>query len=270
MRKLGYIFLVLGLLFILGIANILRHGFRHAERAECNISTLPASVLPGAGPLRIAVIGDAHLMNVPMSWALHYLRKEKPDIIFFVGDLVTGDTRFSRSRTYIHFFETLKTIAPVYAILGNHDYEKLASLERVYAEAGVPLLRNRAIEWTSPAGKTIRIIGLGDWNEGNEKPALCMKLKGKEKLPVILLSHDANSRWLLRRYDWNLMLSGHTHGGQLGNPFTGQYIYPRDSMVAGLYDFEKEHHIFITRGLGALFKLRFFCPPEVNILNIPE
>ena len=136
--------------------------------------------------------------------------------------------------------------------------------------AGVPILRNRAIDWTTPTGSTLRIIGLGDWNEGDEAPATCMQSAGQSPHPVLLLSHDPESRWLLRSFDWDLMLSGHTHGGQAANPFTGDFISFRSSTPAGLYDFEGNRRVFVTRGVGSTWGMRFFCNPELNILEVND
>ena len=88
-------------------------------------------------------------------------------------------------------------------------------------------------------------------------------------LPVLLISHDPESRWHLREYDWDLMLSGHNHGGQIGIPFTEKYISLRSSMPAGAYEFEDGKHVFVSRGVGSIWNMRFFCPPEINILTFP-
>ena len=94
-----------------------------------------------------------------------------------------------------------------------------------------------------------------------------MKAQNGESAPVLLLSHDPESRWLLQHYDWDIMLSGHTHGGQIGNPFTGESISFRSSMPAGLFSFGNNRRIFVTRGVGAIYNIRFFSPPEVNIIE---
>lgn len=91
-----------------------------------------------------------------------------------------------------------------------------------------------------------------------------------DDVPVLLLSHDPESRELLADYHWHLMLSGHTHGGQLGVPFTEprRFISLRSDMPAGLYSFDRGRRIFVTRGVGSTMGMRFFCPPEVNIIDI--
>lgn len=261
-------YLLLVFLLVLGVKIVQWAGEREAQRLECVQASLPAETLPGCGKLRIALLTDVHNDPLLFHRAIAMVRKAEPDLIIFGGDLVMAHERFMRTRWAVEGFRKLKDIAPCYAILGNHDYEKLEQVERVLDTAGIPLLRNEAIDWQTPSGKSITIIGLGDWNEGDEAPAACMKADGQEDKPVLLLSHDPESRWLLRRYDWNLMLSGHTHAGQLGNPFTGEYISLRSSMPAGLFDFEGDRYVYVSRGIGSILHMRFFCRPEVSILDI--
>lgn len=267
-NKYRYVALVLAALLCKCSAE--RIGRWEADKLECNIQSLPAEALPGAGPLRIALLTDLHNSPSQFEAVIETLQQQKPDLIIFGGDLVTAEHRFRRTRWAVNGFRRLRAIAPTFAILGNHDYEKQDEVERVLSTAGIPLLRNRAIDWTTPSGKTLRLIGLGDWNEGDEAPQRCMKTAGEEPLPVLLLSHDPESRWLLREYDWDVMLSGHTHGGQIGIPFTRTFLSFRSSMPAGLYDFEGGRKVFVSRGVGSIWNMRFFCPPEINILSIGE
>lgn len=239
-----------------------------AAQLECNHVQLPAAALPGAGPLRIALLADLHNNRELFPQCIDHVAEAKPDLIIIGGDFIMVNERFMRTRWAVEGLRKLRSIAPTYAILGNQDYEKLEQVERVYASAGIPLLRNKSIDWTTPSGSTLRIIGLGDWNEGDEAPATCMQSAGQAPHPVLLLSHDPESRWLLRSFDWDLMLSGHTHGGQAANPFTGAFISFRSSTPAGLYDFEGNRHVFVTRGVGSTWGMRFFCNPELNIIEV--
>ncbi len=264
--KLGL--LILLILGALSLYSAKRFGEYGASQMRTEYVVLESAELAAAAPLRIALIADIHSNASMFANAAYEIKKHKPDIIVVAGDIIDAQGRFRRSRWFIQQFENLLKIAPTYVILGNHDMEKMDELARVIEKSKVTLLRNEAITWTSPSGKDIRIIGLGDWNEYDEDPAACMKAVGEEELPVILLSHDPESRWLLRNYDWDLMLSGHTHGGQLANPLTGEYISLRSSMPAGLFDFEGNRQVYVTRGIGAIFGMRFFCPAEVTIIDI--
>lgn len=243
-------------------------GLWGASQLECNTTELPAETLPGAGPLRIAFISDIHNSKDMLAKAVDMIEAAEPDLIVYGGDFIALEERTMRTRKYIDELRRLKAIAPTYAILGNMDYERLEPVARILETAGVSILRNRAVDWTAPNGSTIRIIGLGDWNEGDENPDACMKPDGQEEHPVLLISHDPESRQLLDAYDWDLMLSGHVHGGQIGIPFTRHFISFRSDMVSGPYPYGERRHVFVTRGVGSTWGIRFFCPPEVSIIDI--
>lgn len=267
LRQYKYWYLI-ALVLLLCYHAVKTIGAHEAGKLECNHISVPAEVLPGAEGLRIALISDIHNNPGQLEKIVAFLQQQRPDIIVFVGDIVTAYERFMRTRWAINGFRGLVAIAPTYAVFGNHDYEKQEQVERVYNTAGIRLLRNEAVDFPTPSGTTLRLVGLGDWNEGDEVPEQCLSPKGKENKPVLLLSHDPESRWLLRNYDWDLMLSGHNHGGQIGIPFTDNYLSFRSSMPAGLFNFEDGRHVFVTRGVGSILNMRFFCPPEINIISI--
>lgn len=261
------------LLLLIALAQLVLLGAAHfgnwgAEQLECNTVHYPAEALPAAGPLRIAFMADIHNNRLLFAEAVANVTAAKPDLIIFGGDLITSYERFMRTRWAVEGFRRLAETAPVFAVLGNQDYEKQEQVERVLKTAGVTLLRNEGTDWRTPSGAVLRIIGLGDFNEGDEAPQRCMSPVGGEEKPVLLLSHDPESRWLLRGYDWDLMLSGHTHGGQLGIPLLHRYLSFRSSMPAGSFPFEGNRRVFVTRGVGAIFNMRYFCPPEVSIIDI--
>ena len=87
--------------------------------------------------------------------------------------------------------------------------------------------------------------------------------------PVVLLSHNPDSKDVLGAYPWDLMLSGHTHGGQVILPITGPGFAPvRDKRyVAGLKPWGSRQ-IHVTRGVGNVGGVRFRCRPEVSLLLI--
>lgn len=263
-NKRRYIILVLCVLFLMWCVK--KFGEWGAGQLECTHTEIDAAALREIGTLKIALISDVHSNRELFENAVAMIQAEKPDLILFAGDLVYAERRFMRTRWAVDGFRKLQNTAPTFAILGNHDYEKQEQVERVLQTAGITLLRNKAVEWTTPGGKKLLLVGLGDHNEGDEAPGTCLPPKGATETPVLLLSHDPESRHLLQDYEWDLMLSGHTHGGQLGNPFTGNYISFRSSMPGGLFKEDDGRHVFVTRGIGSIMDMRFFCRPEVSIL----
>lgn len=255
---------------VLAAAAAAAYGMWDAEQLETNEVTLPEEALPGCGGLRVLHFSDLHNNGPLMNEVVRRAPGLRPDVIVFTGDLVTDFERLMRTRTIIGQLKQLVSVAPVYACLGNHDMGKLDEVERIFETAGVVLLRNAAVEWKSPSGYVVRIAGVGDWTEGDEDPARCLALRGKEEqpqMPTLLLSHNPESRHALKPYAWHLMLSGHTHGGQIGNPLTGRCLSLRSEMAAGLYDFDGRR-VFVTKGVGNIGGMRFFCAPEINLLTV--
>ncbi len=272
LRHLGRQLHRYALLLLMGLAAlwaITAWGERTANRLAITRHHLPQSVLPGAGPLRIALISDIHDNRQLLRRCVEQVEKERPDLIVLGGDLVMVSKRFKRTRGMVELLRRLQAVAPTYAVLGNHDYEMQAQVERVLATAGVRLLRNEALDRQTPSGHPLRLVGLGDWNEGDECPAACLPPRGQEGAPILLLSHDPESRHLLQDYGWQLMLSGHTHGGQLGNPFTGRAICLRSDMPAGHYAENGRHHV-VSRGVGSIMGMRFFSKPELVFISVGE
>ena len=87
---------------------------------------------------------------------------------------------------------------------------------------------------------------------------------------ILLLSHNPDSKDVLQNHPWDLMLCGHTHGGQVVFPFAGPCYAPVADLrfVAGLHDWNGRQ-IYTPRGVGNLGSVRFRCRPEVTVLQIP-
>ncbi len=268
LRRRLHRYLLLGLAALLGVVLLSQLGGYYASRLEFRRVELPASALPGAGELRIAFLSDVHLNKELMEQCVEWVEEQRPDLIIFGGDLVRADGRFMRTRWAVQLFERLVAVAPTFAVLGNHDYEKFDEVTRVYETAGVRLLRNERFTWQTPQGGRLDIVGLGDWNEGDEAPARCLAPQGTEgAAPVLLISHDPESRHLLGDYHWQLMLSGHTHAGQLGNPFTGEAISLRSDMAGGLFEWEGRR-ILVSPGVGSILGMRFFNHPGMELIEM--
>ncbi len=267
-RRRRQFWTVIALLF-LSYQVVKQAGRLGATKLEVTTTSIKHDAFRSHAPLRIAFFADVHDSRHLLRDVVKEVAVAKPDLIVFGGDLVMVGQRMKRTYQLIDMLRELAAIAPTYAILGNQDMERLPEVLRVLDEANIRVLRNERLEWSTPTGGALTIIGLGDWNEGDMKPELCMKKQGDEAKPVLLLSHDPESRNLLKEYDWDIMLSGHTHGGQLANPFTGEYISFRSDMPAGLYSVgSTAQQVYVTRGVGSTFGMRFFCPPEVSIIDI--
>jgi predicted MPP superfamily phosphohydrolase len=114
------------------------------------------------------------------------------------------------------------------------------------------------------------LVGIGDLQSAEVDPhAAFTGVPANSGAATVVLAHNPDTKDILGAYQWDLMLSGHTHGGQvvlpgLGAPFTSV----RDRRyIAGLKPW-RGRWIHVSRGVGSLLGIRFNCPPEVNILRI--
>jgi predicted MPP superfamily phosphohydrolase len=216
------------------------------------------------------------------------LLAEKPDVIFFTGDLVNDMA--TEMRDYQDIFSRVKAPLGVFSSLGNHDYgdyhfgkegspEKAKNLQDViktHERMGWDLLMNEHRR-LKVDGQEIGILGIENWGMGRfpKYGRMDLATKDTDDLPVkLLLSHDP-SHWraeVLQKYPQiDAMFSGHTHGMQFGvrtkdfqwSPV--QYIY---NEWAGLYT-EKKQHLYVNVGYGFLgYPGRVGILPEITIFEL--
>ncbi len=214
---------------------------------------------------------------------------QKPDVIFFTGDLV--NRRTDEMYGYQDIFAKVKAPLGVFSTLGNHDYgdyyhdwpseaakkKNLDDLKATHKNMGWDLLlnENRRLKVN---GEEIGILGCENWGELTRFPKygkMEPTVKGTEDLPVkLLLSHDP-SHWraqVLEKYPQiDVMFSGHTHGMQFGvrtdsfqwSPV--KYVYKE---WAGLYR-EGQQQLYVNVGYGFLgFPGRVGILPEITIFEL--
>jgi uncharacterized protein len=259
------------------------------KRLQLSFENLPHSFKG----LKIVHISDIHSGSFTDKKAvLHGVEKilaEKPDVIFFTGDLVND--RAIEMEEYMDVFSKLKAPMGVYSTLGNHDYgdyvswphngvtkeQNLENLKKVHADLGWRLLMNEHVA-LEKGGEHIALLGIENWGAKARFPKhgrMDLAHPGTEKYPFkILLSHDP-SHWdaqVKTEYpDIDLMLSGHTHGMQFGIEIPGfkwspvQYMYKQ---WAGVYTDGKQQ-LNVNRGFGFIgYPGRVGVLPEISVIEL--
>jgi hypothetical protein len=186
----------------------------------------------------------------------------KPDIILLGGDYVDRD----RERIVSFFREAVAFCAPlgVYGVLGNHDRWTDGDLsEECMDDAGIVLLDNRAV-WVTRGGSRIRIGGVGDLTTSTQD--LIPMLEGTDKNDLmILVTHHPNYIMELPSDKLDLMLFGHTHGGQVS--FRGKWVprWPGEVKFKYLTGIVKEGRttMIISNGIGTV-------GPPIRIMAAPQ
>ena len=243
--------------------------------------------------IRIAQLSDIHsgsfFNKKAVLGGVEMVLDEKPDVLFFTGDLVNNES--TEVKDYIDIFGKLDAPLGIFSILGNHDYgdykswessaaknRNLEDLKAAHRQMGWDLLLNEN-RYLQVNGEKIAIIGVENWGaRGFTKYGdLKQAYQGVKNAPVkILLSHDP-SHWdaqIRPQYpDIDLTLAGHTHGFQFGVEIgdfkwsPSQYFYKQ---WAGLYS-EGDQHIYVNRGFGFIgYPGRVGIAPEITVLELKK
>lgn len=262
------------------------HDYR-IRRVRVSLPNLPKAF----DGVRIAQVSDIHsgsfFNKTAVKGGVEMLMAEKPDLIFFTGDLVNNEAE--EVRDYINIFGKLRAPLGVYSVTGNHDYgdyrqwssaeakrRNFADLVKAHREMGFDILLNEH-RYIEQSGDRMAIIGIENWGAGrfSKYGKLDQAYQGiNDAATRLLLSHDP-SHWdaqVRPSYpDIDISFAGHTHGFQFGVEIgnikwsPSQYVYKQ---WAGLYQ-EGSQYLYVNRGFGYLgYPGRIGMPPEITIMEL--
>ena len=229
-------------------------------------ATVPVAGLPPAlAGLRVGLLTDVHrslfVSHEDVARAVSMLMGEKPELVVLGGDYVTwGDRDYVRPAA-----EALKPLAApygVFGILGNHDddHDMPAALGR----NGVQILKDARTRLTI-RNETVDLVGIRFWTRRHADIAA---LTRNAASMTILLAHDPRRLTEAVALGVPLVLSGHTHGGQVVLPLLGPVAARKFPVVAGIGRLERTT-MFVSRGVGTVYvPVRINCPPEVAVLTL--
>lgn len=223
------------------------------------------------GSARVAVFSDTHIglfgNAMPVSRIARRVNALDADIVMIAGDF----TYWLAPEKFGEAFEALGEInAPVYAVMGNHDVglpgpDVGAPLTQALAALGVTVLSDSV---ATIGGGALEIAGLSDLWADNQKVSL---LENRGVIPRLALTHNpATIRALLPRQSVDLMIAGHTHGGQINLPVITCAMLPSMCRLTlgGLKETERGP-VFVTTGTGMVgLPMRFNAPPRIDALNL--
>ena len=232
---------------------------------EVSLSGLPAAF----SGLRVLLVTDPHagpfLSVQGLARAFDRLMELEPDVVLIGGDLITART--VEVDDFAPAYTRLRAPLGVFAVLGNHDHYS-GEPQRVLAgaeAAGIRVLHNRSHE-LERAGSRLSLAGVDDLLMG--RPDLDAALAGTRP-PVVLLSHNPDLFFEAAARGVALMLSGHTHAGQVRIP--GMPVIVRQSrfrLDEGRFR-HRGSELIVSRGLGAVgLPLRLACPPEAVLVTL--
>ena len=244
-----------------------------------HIAGLPAAF---AG-FRIAQLSDIHLEwfteDFFLRRAVEHINKLKPDMVLLTGDFITNNPSGPDTRGYAalpHCAAILgKLESPLrYASMGNHDTAvDSPAVQAALTAQGITPLVNRFVR-VERGVQRIWVSGLDDIAYGD--PDLYLAVPEKPEAPVIMMCHEPDYIDTIVKHPRgsliDLVLSGHSHGGQVQVPFFGPLALPPlgNKYFEGHYRVNQTQ-LYVNRGLGTVgYPVRFNCPPEITLFTLQQ
>jgi len=268
-------------------AEIERHWIEVTER-DFFLRGLPVAF----NGMRIAQLSDIHLDDFTEPFFLRHVigrvNRINPDVVVLTGDFVTAamswrrgvgpsSTKSARASAWqcANILSGLDCRA-LYAVLGNHDIGVGANEVTAALEAsGIAVLKNACLPIERGTSR-IWLAGLDDPLEGRANPELAIpeSIRNVTNEPILLLCHapDFADRLLSHPAGQavDLMLSGHTHGGQVRFPFMRPLVLPPmgRKYIEGSFQLGSLQ-LYVNRGIGTIgLPFRFDCPPEITVITL--
>lgn len=191
------------------------------------------------------------------------------DLTLCTGDTVNGNDTTAQIDTVWSILAKLDAPRGVYSVLGNHDHWANTERSQYWLERTGQDLRHKTVA-IEKDGQRLWLAGAGDlWEDHRSLDGLLRDVPPTECRIVLAHNPDSADSGFASRVD--LMISGHTHGGQVVIPFWGPPVLPvaNKNYSSGLKLSKRGTKVFISRGLGwAILPVRFNCTPEIAILEL--
>jgi len=239
---------------------------------------------PDLHGMRIVQLSDIHMDNFTEPFFLRHvierINQLKPDAVFLTGDFVTSgeNLRSVSHKAAWQCAAILKGLEcrSVYAALGNHDViAGAAEVESALRGSGIGVVRNSYLPIERGSGR-LWLAGLDDPLTGQPdlNAAIPEKIRSLRNEPVVLLCHAPDYATSVQSHPAgqavSLILSGHTHGGQIRLPFLGALVLPPmgQKYVEGWYQLGGMR-LYVNRGIGTIgLPFRLDCPPEITVFTL--
>ncbi len=258
-------------IFAIGVTCLT--GFLCSQRLSIDEFTVTAEL---ESELKICHISDLHVpyQGVDVDKIITACEKLSPDLFLLTGDIFDGKAQAADLAEVADFLFELRKLAPVYAVLGNHEIGSplLTEYKKLCAENGVDLLINESAP-TTVNGVKILITGLNDGNVFSQKnlPSYTSDLEKSNPEITLLLAHRPE---LIESYsagNFTAIFTGHAHGGQARIFNKGLYAPDQGTFpkyTSGEYDY-KNTKMFVSRGLGDGYNsFRIFNSYNLNLIKI--
>lgn len=222
--------------------------------------------------------GSSKLPTAYLDEAVDLANAQKADLVALTGDFIhKGQGHIDQVAATL---SRLSAAHGIYAVLGNHDFavrnalrwgmRRHRGLHNRVADGlhrrGIEVLRNRSLTLERHGGR-LHLIGVDDlWSRACD---LDQAFSNVAPGPRLLLAHNPMTVEELNGRRCDLILSGHTHGGQINLPRLGRILLGRHGrrFAAGLYRY-RSSYLYVNRGIGYGWRLRFGVRPEVAVIQL--
>lgn len=257
-------------LLLFAISSVWR-GWGNAMNVP-KVKNLDISLKNLAQDVRLVMISDVHLgKNLHEKFLRELVNKINSlnaDIVVIVGDLIDINPK---EIDYIHLLDEIQSRFGVYFALGNHEYYRgLDGVLALLRQTKLKILINQSVNLGFlNIGALADLAGLR-FDRLGAKPDINATKAGLDKaVPSILLAHQPKTVKLYDTSDFDLILSGHTHGGQVF-PF-GAFVLAQQGFLHGLYELESKNKLYVSSGAGFWGPaMRFLAPSEIVLINLKK
>jgi len=228
--------------------------------------------------LKVVQISDLHIKRLGNRERelVSLIQKLDSHLIFITGDFVSNNQGIDPALKVV---ERIAQGRKVIAVLGNNDHEfrsqkiDTEKLVQGLEKTGILVLLNQSIKLKRGAD-SVFVIGLDDnylWKDDFFKATADLPSKGER----ILLAHSPDIVTKVKLVNIDLVLSGHTHGGQIRLPMIGAVYTNRScnsvfKFISGLYQYQNTK-LYVNRGIGvSFFPVRFLCRPEITLFKFEK
>ena len=221
---------------------------------------------------RIAQVSDVHhsrLVSIEeVRRVVGLANAARADMVALTGDYTTSLAEYVEPCA--EALGELKAPEGVWAVLGNHDHKTDGPLTRqALRRRGINVLTNQNTELRRGAD-SLQLAGVDDWGWGKADFARAMQGVDTRR-PSVMLSHEPMALDVPETRGVSLILSGHTHGGQIALPFVGApaaYVWKHLKYLRGVYESEGTQ-LYVSRGTGVIgVPVRLGARPEVAVLRL--
>lgn len=279
MKKSLKIFLIIIIIIMVSLSGLFFYAFK-IEPFNINVNTIDLSQNK-TDHLKLVQFSDTHIKPdftyENFQKVVDIINQQNADIVVFTGDLYDDGPRYSDDENIIELLKSINAKYGKFAVYGNHDYfsyslEDADEYSRIMKQGGFTLLKNKS-KVLNLRNKRIFITGLDCGDEYNNSHSTDFADPSNQNSDYnILLCHKPSTYEKYKEFDYNLILAGHTHGGQIKIPFIS-FHGGKDQCAgffAGLYDLGTNKKLYTNIGIGTTrVSARFRAVPEISVFNLP-